>query len=115
MEKRMIIHRTAVVPALLLCLFFSGGAWAMSAPWQAGTEGNHFVKSSKDSRERILAVLETKITDAKVIEKASDKLRSLDERELGLMKSLCDRIAADSGSAGADIAFSLMSAMLVLS
>jgi hypothetical protein len=39
----------------------------------------------------------------------------MNDRDLQLISSLCDRISADRGTAGADIAFLLITALIVLS
>ncbi len=109
------IKPIAFISAVLLCMLFSGGAWAMSGQRPVKTAPGDPTEGIRNSREKILAVLESKTRDGKVIEKAADKLRSVNKRELRLMASLCDRIAADNGTAGADIAFSLVSALIVLS
>jgi hypothetical protein len=39
----------------------------------------------------------------------------MNERNLRLMSSLCDRITVDAGTPAADLAFSLLTALIVLS
>jgi hypothetical protein len=39
----------------------------------------------------------------------------MNKQDIRLISSLCDRISADGGTVGADIAFSLITAMIVLS
>jgi hypothetical protein len=69
---------------------------------------------SKDT-VKILSVLAIRSSDGKVLGKAAEKLSAMNNRDLRLISSLCDRISADDGTAGADIAFSLITAMIVLS
>ena len=64
--------------------------------------------------QRVLSVIERRTTDGKVLEKMQKKLVTLGERELHLAASLCERIARDDDSAGANIAFSIVTAMIVL-
>ncbi len=64
---------------------------------------------------KILSVLAIRSLGGKVLGKAAEKLSVMNDRDLRLISSLCDRISADRGTAGADIAFSLITAMIVLS
>jgi len=108
-------YRMLFLTVGLFCLLFTGvtGAWSGQSAVETPVDGTE--KISTDRRAKILSVLETRTADEKVIEKAAEKLRTLDGRELRLMASLCDRIEESGGTAGADIAFSLMTAMIVLS
>ncbi len=67
------------------------------------------------SRAMILSVLETRISDKKILDKVAEKLLTLSEQQLATMSSLCDHISLKSDTAGAHIAFSLITAMIVLS
>lgn len=63
---------------------------------------------------KIISVLAIRSTDGKALEKATEKLAAMKDSDLRLLSSLCGRIAADRGTAGADLAFSLVTAMIVL-
>ncbi len=65
-------------------------------------------------RQKVLATVETRMNDAKAREKIREKLDVLEGRNLRLAAALCDRIAEEQGSAGSDIAFSLVTALIVL-
>ena len=65
--------------------------------------------------QQVLSVVEHRTKDGKVLERMRDKLSSLGDRELHLAASLCERIARDDDSAGADFAFSIVTALIVLS
>ncbi len=71
--------------------------------------------SGKDTVSKIVSVLAVRSPGGKALGKAAEKLSAMNKRDLRLISSLCDRISADGGTAGADIAFSLMTAMIVLS
>jgi hypothetical protein len=64
---------------------------------------------------KILPVLEEKIGDRKLIEKSKEKLRLMSDREIRLVSALCERIPAEESSVGGDIAFFLVTALIVLS
>jgi hypothetical protein len=72
-------------------------------------------KLKKDRISRILPVLESRVGDLKLRKKAVGKLATLDVEKMGLISSLCDKIAMDRTSAGSDIAFSLVSILIILS
>jgi hypothetical protein len=69
----------------------------------------------KGAEYRILAVLRTRIPDPRVLGRMEEKLAELEPLQVRLASSLCDRIAVDERSAGADIAFTLMAALIALS
>ena len=71
--------------------------------------------ADKGSIAVILSVLETRVSDRKILDKVAEKLPTLSEQQLETMSALCDRIALNSDTAGAHIAFSLITAMIVLS
>lgn len=64
---------------------------------------------------RIMSVLGERIEDQAILAKARAKLRSLPAEEIRLVSSLCDRVSASERTARADIAFSLVTALIVLS
>jgi hypothetical protein len=118
MGRLMNYSKSLILPAVLLCFFIFGSAStspafapaqaALSGP--AGNGSNDVVKKTK-----ILSVLKSRTSDRTVLDKAVDKLSTMEERRLRLLSSLCDRISEDSDNAGADIAFSLMTMLIVLS
>lgn len=64
---------------------------------------------------KIMSVLEDRIEDPEVLEKTRDKVHTLSDEEIRLVSSLCDRIATGERTAQADIVFSLVTALIVLS
>ncbi len=73
--------------------------------------------SSNQSAEmaRILPVLKSKIGDQKLLGKAKDKLASMDDSEIRLIASLCERASNNRGTPEGDIAFLFVTALIVLS
>ena len=88
------------------------GATGVAAPLLPRVER---VRHHTADLQRVLSVIEHRTRDGKVLEKMQEKLFTLSDRELHLAASLCERIARDDHSAGANIAFSLVTAMIVLS
>jgi len=64
---------------------------------------------------KIVSVLRSRTADRTILDKAKDKLSTMEDRRLRILSSLCDRISEDAHAAGADIAFSLMTVLIVLS
>jgi hypothetical protein len=69
----------------------------------------------EDETSRILPVLEERIGDPDILAKTKDKLFTLDDEEILLISSLCERISTGERTARADVAFSLVTALIVLS
>ena len=72
-------------------------------------------KRVKTETSRIMAVLEERIEDPDVLAKTRDKLFTLKDEEIRLVSSLCDRISLGERTARAEIVFSLVTALIVLS
>lgn len=64
---------------------------------------------------KVLSVVEHRTKNEKVREKMRDKLSAMSDRQLRLAASLCERIAHDDNSARSEIAFSIVTALIVLS
>jgi hypothetical protein len=118
LRKQQTVKRTIWVCALLvMSLALTGvspaaGRYGTTAPTlpRAGQEFSH-----RADLQQVLSVVEHRTKDGKVLERMRDKLATLGDRELHLAASLCERIARDDDSAGADFAFSIVMALIVLS
>lgn len=72
-------------------------------------------RESRTVNAKIMSVLEDRIDDPEVLAKTREKLRTLNDEEIRLVSSLCNRIATGERTAQADIVFSLVTALIVLS
>jgi len=113
-------RRAATIPlifylffVLLLLLWNASGAFAATTGIPAETRHAEF--SGRNDISKIMSVLESRKSHKRVLEKAAGKVSDMNERSLRLMSSLCDRITADAGTPAADLAFSLLTALIVLS
>lgn len=97
---------------LLLFLLINGAEAAFVMTVQ--NEGS-FQQNRKNHINKVLLTLESRIQDREVLEKAKEKICELPAGKLSLMSSLCDRISAGESAVGSEIAYSLVSAMIVLS
>lgn len=66
-------------------------------------------------RFKVLSVLENRMGDRKLIEKAKDKLFTLSGKQTRLIAALSERITNAEETAGTDIVFLLIIALIVLS
>lgn len=64
---------------------------------------------------KIVSVLEMKVEDQKLLEKAKGKISTLREPEFSLITSLSEQIVKEEGRPGVDIAFLLLIALIILS
>jgi hypothetical protein len=116
MAARNFLKKAVYWPLLFLCFLSLGSASASLGYQPGGALQNGYGEISGQERiAKILSVLEIRSCDRMIIDKAAEKLSAMNKRDIQLISSLCDRISADGGTAGADIAFSLITAMIVLS
>ena len=111
------IYRSILILLIAVSFIFLGHesfAADTSRKYQivAGSDDKVYLK---DDISKILSVLEKKTGDQKLVEKAKDKLSTLSGGEIQLISSLCGQISHDSYSAGADIAFLLITTLIVFS
>jgi hypothetical protein len=116
MAVRNFLKKAVSWPAVFLCILSIGSASASLGYQPAGAIHSGSAEIiGLGTISKILSVLEIRSSDQKIIDKAAEKLSAMNKRDIQLISSLCDRISADGGTAGADIAFSLITAMIVLS
>lgn len=108
-------RRTAILIALPLLVLLATSVRSTAAAAGAGPvpAAARSVAAEKE-RRKVLMTIENRMSDDKALEKMREKLDVLAGRKLRLAAALCDRIALGSDSAGADIAFSLVTALIVL-
>jgi hypothetical protein len=63
----------------------------------------------------ILPVLEYKIGDRELLAKSKEKIFAMNSRELHLVAALCEKISEEGQTVSSDIAFLLVTALIVLS
>lgn len=117
-QQQQTVRRTAWICALFLISIVPTGV--STAAGQSGTAALFPTRAvhAFDHRaelRKVLSVVEHRTKDGKVLDKMREKLAAMSDRELRLAASLCERIARDDESAGSDIAFSIVMALVVLS
>lgn len=117
--------RRIIKPFILAATFFFivtlvwPSSRALSVIPNSGTgrerPGNSTISEQKAAILKIILVLDHQRVDKKLLEKAKDKLLTLNERQILLISSLCEKISYDGQTTRTDIAFLLISALIVLS
>jgi hypothetical protein len=115
--RRYFISATAVLIVLMIALCLDAPT-ASARPAQEAVVnklpyGVRGLSAPSPDMMKVLSVLDVRVEDGNLREKAKEKLATLNGEDLRLIASLCERIAARGHDAGAGIAF-LMAAMLVV-
>jgi hypothetical protein len=96
---------------VVFCLLLIGAA----APSIAAVPAKPSAITASLERQRVAAAVAGRAGDGKALAKVREKLAVLKGSKLRLAAALCDRIEPDEHSAAADIAFSIVTALIVLS
>ncbi len=110
--SRFITHGT-LLSAILLLPWGQPAAAGATAVFAASRPSEK--SDRKAETARILPVLEERIGDPAVLAKTKAKLFTLQVEEILLISSLCDRISAGERTVRTEVAFSLVTALIVLS
>ena len=100
---------------ILLCAFlpaFGSPAHASAAP-----QKQPIIREPALNVEmlKIMPVLEGKIENKKLLEKSKEKIYVMNSHEVRLISALCEKITDDGQAVSSDIAFLLVTALIVLS
>lgn len=107
--------------AILLCVVVFEELSVASLPGGADPKPlrvqNVRIPPAKRDRDlnKIIGILESRIKNHHLPEKAKSKLTAMNDEEIRLLKSLCDRLSQTTDTAGADFALLLATALIVLS
>lgn len=99
---------------LFLAAFFMTGSSAFGASTVQKMTPAHETALEGDIH-KILPVLEDKIHDGKLLEKSKEKIYSMGDGEVRLVAALCEKISDGGDTISSDIAFLLVTALIVLS
>jgi len=100
---------------LLLISFFTGLSTVFGAIDSLNVAKSPAPPGRGEEISMILRVLENKMSNQKIPQKVLDKLLSLSDEQIGLIAALSERIADNTRTVGADVAFLLITALLVWS
>ncbi len=116
MAEKNFLKKVVYWPAVFWCLFAIGSTSAIFAYQPPGMTYHRQPETAEpDHIAKIISFLETRTPARKVLVKATGKLHTLNRGKIRLIYSLCERFSGDRDSASSNIAFSLVSAMIVLS
>ena len=107
--------------AILLCVVFFEELSMASLPGGADPKPlrTQDMRISPIKRDRdlnkIIGTLESRIKNHHLPKKAKNKLAAMNDDEIRLLTSLCNRLSETADTAGADFAFLLATALIVLS
>jgi hypothetical protein len=100
----------------LLCILFFWNPMIAKGEMKESKIGNeHHEMHRETDIMKILAVLEMKIQDQKLLDKAKVKLFTLKDSEFDLITSLSEQIVKEGETPGVDIAFLLVTVLIILS
>jgi hypothetical protein len=107
---------SAVICILFLLLFTTFWGSTALAETKKLNSGDHYhgVNRERDVLN-ILSVLERKVEDQRLLDRVRVKLSGLQESQFSLILSLSKQILKEGDQAGADIAFLLLTSLIVLS
>jgi hypothetical protein len=119
--KTFIQYFFVLLSSILLCLVVFEGSSMASLPGGVNTipvrlyhEPQSRISNSRDL-SKIIEILESKARNHQLSKKAIQKLTDMKDDDIRLVSSLCDRISDAGDAAGADLAFILVTALIVIS
>lgn len=109
-----------IITALRLFLLFQILLLAGSTLVEARPEKTSSLQQVEPLRRdigvlKIQTVLQSRLGDRKLTESAKSKVLLLDDRRIRLLSGLCDRVLLGGDTAGSDVAFLLLTMLIVLS
>ena len=115
-KKTVSTRRYACVSIMSLFLAFilTGAAPALCAV-SAHKPAAARVPVLSGEINKILPVLEDKIHDRNLLDKSKEKVYGMGDREIRLVAALCEKISGEEETVSSDIAFLLVTALIVLS
>jgi len=110
------------IKSILICflsLFFIFFLWnpAVQAKTnkKSSVDGEYQQMHRETDVMKIMSVLEKRVGDQKLLEKTKEKLSTLREPEFSLITSLSEQIMKEGDRPGVDIAFLLLTALIIFS
>jgi len=105
-----------VAVVLFVASVISSSSLAVAAPSSRPASGLALAGTNRQANIfKILVVLENKVDGHTLPEKAREKIFTLGDAQIRLIASLCDRIVGAGDTAGANIAFLLVTALIIFS
>ena len=112
MKKLMLIIVVCFL-ALQVNIFVGGASFAAVNTIESDP-GQSAISSRASNVLKIISVLDHRMTDQPLLEKAKEKVFTLSDRHTRLIASLSDQVVKERNSTTGDIAFLLLTALIVL-
>ena len=109
----ILIVFVVIIGLAVLSLPFT--AMAVSGFYSPKPDNSQLIYRHTYDRSNIQLFLESKLKDAELLTKVKSKLIVLSDEEISLISSLCERISHDNRSAGSEVAFLLITTLIILS
>ncbi len=110
------------IQTILICfsslcfIFFLWNPTAQAKANQKSSADDEYQQMHRETDVmKIISVLEKKVGDHKLLEKAKGKLSTLREPQFSLISSLSEQMLKDWDGSGVDIAFLLLTALIIFS
>ena len=113
--KKFIRSIGVWLPLVLFVIFSWNPSTVLSGTTSLKSDGSSSVVHRDVDRLKILSVLENKMGSQKSLERVKIKLFKLSDERTRLIASLSELVANEGNRAGADVAFLLLTALIVLS
>jgi|SRR3990172_7337296 len=119
--KKIRLFLSVLLLSIVLCFIVFEGSSRASLPGGVNVTPvrlDHERQSRmSDGRDlgKIIKILESRARNHQLPEKAIEKLADMKDDDIRLVSSLCDRISDAGDAAGADLAFILVTALIVIS
>ena len=111
---RRSIYSILISLLCLLFLFFPWNTRAQAETRKPGVDEYQSLHRETDVM-KIISVLKKKVGDQKLLEKAKGKLSTMREPEFSLISSLAEHLLREGDRPGVDIAFVLLTALIIFS
>lgn len=111
--KKLI--QTTVIYLLTLQIMMSAGSVSLAAVQTMDSDrGRSIISSHASDVLKIISVLEERVADQLLLEKAKGKVFTLGDQHTRLIASLADQAVKERNSSSGDIAFLLIAALIIL-
>ena len=104
------------LPFLFVILIWDSSiSFGGTANPKPGEPHSYTILTREADMSKILSVLENRIGSQRLMEKATERLSTFNDAQTRLMASLADRIVNEGNTAEGDIAFLLITALIIFS
>ncbi len=111
--KKLILTTVMYLLALQIIVFAGGPSFAAVHTVESD-RGRSAMSSRASDVHKILSVLDDRMTEQPLLEKAKDKVFTLSDQHTRLIASLAEQAVKERNSTSGDIAFLFITALIIL-